>query len=375
MRKLITATTLALALVLTGCASLGTSEPSEPPTPPSTAPEVGFPADAVIGVSFPQKTIAAWSLPEIFFNDGLKDAGFKPKVVFADAGGVQQQQEQIQSMIDAGAKVIIVSPIDGSRLGEQLASAKQAGITVIAYERLLTGTPDVDMYIAYDNCQVGTVQGTALLEGLAKKGPGPYNIELIAGASEDGSSLVFFNCAMEVLQPKIDDGTLRIPSGQTTMQQVRTEGWLAANAQIRIETILSDFYSDGTKLNGILSPNDTLARAAITALEDASLPIPVVTGQDAEEESIRLIAEGRQHSTVFLDDFTLVTQTISLVKQLQQGQEITFNDTTTFDNGVKVVPAQMLAPMLITQDNICTALDLYSAAGRAAAETPLCKGE
>ena len=375
MRKLITATTLALALVLTGCASLGTSEPSEPPTPPSTAPEVGFPADAVIGVSFPQKTIAAWSLPEIFFNDGLKDAGFKPKVVFADAGGVQQQQEQIQSMIDAGAKVIIVSPIDGSRLGEQLASAKQAGITVIAYERLLTGTPDVDMYIAYDYCQVGTVQGTALLEGLAKKGPGPYNIELIAGASEDGSSLVFFNCAMEVLQPKIDDGTLRIPSGQTTMQQVRTEGWLAANAQIRIETILSDFYSDGTKLDGILSPNDYIARAVIDTVEEAGFGIPVVTGQDSEEESVRWIASGKQYSTIHKDTATLISETINLVKQLQQGLEIAFTDTTTYNNGVKIVPAYLLPPLLVTKDNVCTAYDPGMWPGKAAAETPLCRGE
>jgi len=366
---------LALALVLTGCTTSGTADPPEPSTPSDTAPEVGFPADAVIGVSMPQKTSQSWVPAEGMFRDGLKDAGFTPKVSFAD-GGVIEQQNQIQAMIDAGAKVIIVSPINGSQLGEQLAAAKQAGITVIAYERLLKNTPNVDAYIAYDYCQEGRAQGTALLEGLAKKGHGPYNIELIAGWPDDVDyAPPLFNCAMEVLQPKIDDGTLKVPSGQLTQAQVGTDGWLATNAKKRLDSILSDFYSNGTLLDGVLSPNDTLARTAITAAEEAGLSIPVVTGRDSEEESIRSIADGKQYSTIYQDDFTLVTETISIVKQLQQGQEIAFTDTTTYDNGVKIVPAYLLPAVIVTQDNICTAYPFDTAPGKAAAATPLCKGE
>jgi len=373
MRKLTTAF-LALALVLTGCATSTTDPPEPPMTPSESASASGFPADATIGIAHTQKTSASWVPAEGMFIDGLKDAGFTPMMVFAD-GGVTEQQNQILAMIEADAKVIIVGAVDASSLGEQLAAAKQAGITVIAYDRLLIDTPDVDVYIAYDNCEVGTLQGYALLEGLAMKGAGPYNIELIAGSLNDYNTSVFFNCAMEVLQPKIDDGTLRIPSGQLTQAHVGTDGWLAANVKKRFTAILSDFYTDGTSLDGILSPNDTLARAAITAVEDAGLPVPVATGQDSEEESIRWIAEGKQYSTINKSTQKLVDETINLVKQLQQGQDITLNATTTFDNGAKNVPAYLLLPMLVTKVNICTAYEPYLAAGKAAAETPLCKGE
>jgi len=372
MRKLslVVALGAAAALMLTGCTNGGGTTPPPATTDTSVA---GFAADATIGVSLPQKTSENWVLAEGLFNDGLTAAGFKPMVSFAD-GGVTEQQNQIQAMIEQNAKVIVIGAIDGSQLGTQLEAAKQAGITIIAYDRLLTNTPDVDMYVAYDNCQVGTLQGTALLQGLQAKGPGPFNIELIAGSPDDANSKPFFECAMNVLQPKIDDGTLKIPSGQTTQQQVGTDGWLAKNVQTRFDAILSGFYTDGTKLDGILSPNDTLARAAVTSVEAAGMPDPIVTGQDSEVESINWIADGKQFSTINKDTNTLVAQVIDIIKQLQQGQTIAFNDTTSYDNGVKVVPAYLLTPVIVTKDNLCTAYDPATAAGQAAAATALCKG-
>jgi len=230
------------------------------------------------------------------------------------------------------------------------------------------------MYVAYDNCEVGKLQGTALLEGLDKKGAGPFNIELIAGSPDDANSKPFFECAVQVLQPRIDDGSLKIPSGQLTQQQVGTDGWLAANVQKRFDAILSGFYTDGTKLDGILSPNDTLGRAAITSVEAAGMAIPVVTGQDSEEESVRWVADGKQYSTINKDTNTLVAEVINIVKMLQQGQEVPYNDTSSYDNGVKVVPAYLLTPKIITKDNVCSGYAADTAAGKAAAETPLCKG-
>ena len=368
MRRLIIPV-LALALVLTGCDYV---------TPPPLLTESsgvwtsGFPADATIGVSFPQSHHLSREFYMYPFEDGLAAAGFTPIFTFAD-NGVAGQQMQIQNMIDAGAKVIIVNAIDGSQLGDQLAAAKQAGVTIIAYDRMLTRTPNVDIYIAYDTCQVGKAQATSLLEGLStRKGAGPYNIELIAGAMDDRNALVFFNCAMEVLQPKIDDGTLRVPSGQTTLEQVQTDGWRHENATKRLGAILSDFYGD-TLLDGVLSQYDSISRPIIATIEDAGLPTPVVTGLYSEEESIRWIAEGRQYSTIYLDGSALTSQTINLVKQLQQGDK-PFTDTT-YDNGVKTVPAYLLPPVTVTQENVCTVYDRNTMAGHAAAETPLCKGE
>lgn len=310
----------------------------------------GFAADSVIGVALPQKTSENWVLAEGLFNDGLKEAGFTPDVQFAN-GGVSEQQNQIAAMVTKGAKVIVVGAIDGSQLGTQLKAAKEAGATVIAYDRLLLNTKDVDYYVAFDNYKVGELQGQALLDGLAeRKGSGPWNIELIAGSPDDANSQVFFNGAMSVLQPKIDDGTLKVVSGQTSFSQVSTQGWKAENAQKRMDTILSGSYSSA-KLDGILSPNDTLARAAMTSVKAAGKELPVVTGQDSEVESVKSIMAGEQYSTIFKDTNKLVAQTIVMLKALQKGEEVPVNNTDSYDNGVKTVPAYLLEPVIVTKAN------------------------
>ena len=293
-------------------------------------------------------------LAEKLFNDDLSGAGFKQDVQFAN-GGVAEQQNQIDAMITKGAKVLVVGAIDGGQLGGQLKSAKEKGITVIAYDRLLTNTADVDYYIAYDNFKVGVLQGTALLEGMkAKKPNGPYNVELFAGSPDDNNAKVFFEGAMSVLQPKIDDGTLKVVSGQTKFEQAVTQGWKAENAQNRMDTLLAGSYT-GTELDGVLSPNDTLARAIITSVKSAGKPIPVVTGQDSEVESVKSIMAGEQYSTINKDTRNLVKETVAMVVALQKGEKPTVNDEKSYDNGVKVVPANLLAPVIVTKANAAEA--------------------
>jgi len=168
--------------------------------------------DALIGVALPQKTSENWVLAQNLFRDGLKAAGYTADVQFAN-GGVPEQQNQIQTMVTKGARVIIVGAIDGSQLGAQLQEARDTGAVIIAYDRLLTHTPAIDYYVAYDNFKVGVLQGQALLEGLQRrKGKGPWQIELFAGSPDDANSQVFFDGAMSVLKPGIDDGTLTVRS-------------------------------------------------------------------------------------------------------------------------------------------------------------------
>ncbi|MGY4720166.1 substrate-binding domain-containing protein [Naumannella cuiyingiana] len=311
----------------------------------------GFEKGALIGVALPQKTSENWVLAEGLFNDGLSAAGYQPDVQFAN-GGVAEQQNQIQSMVTKGAKVIIVGALDGSQVSSQVQQAKDSGATVIAYDRLILNTPAVDYYVAFDPFKVGELQGQALLDGLAeRKGGGPYNIELIAGSPDDANTKNFFDGAMSVLQPKIDDGTLVVQSGQTEMSQVVTQGWKAENVQKRMDTILSGKYSGDTELDGVLSPNDTLARAALTSVKQAGKPTPVVTGQDSEVESVKSIIAGEQYSTIYKDTRELVDQTIKMVDSLQQGQQPEVNDTTDYDNGVKIVPTYQLDPVIVTQKN------------------------
>ena len=354
------------ALALTGCGGGRTETPAASGS--ATGAVAGFAKDAVIGVAMPQKTSENWVLAEKLFNEGLTTAGYKGTVQFAN-GGVTEQQNQITAMIEKGAKVLIIGAIDGSQLGTQLAAAKQAGITVIAYDRLLTNTADVDYYVAFDNFKVGQLQGQALLDGLAanKGDKKKWNIELIAGSPDDSNAKVFFDGAMDILQPKIDDGTLTVVSKQTTFQQVVTQGWKAGEAQKRMDTVLSGSY-EKAELDGILSPNDTLARAAMASVDAANKPLPVVTGQDSEVESVKSIMAGKQYSTIFKDTNKLVAQSIVMLNALQTGGKPEVNDSESYNNGVKVVPSYLLDPVIVTKAN---AAEVYA---NDATLAPLTKG-
>ncbi|WP_417215951.1 substrate-binding domain-containing protein [Arthrobacter sp.] len=341
------AVTAIAALALTGC---GRQDANTDAAADSSA--AGFDEGATIGVALPQKTSENWVLAENLFNKDLKEAGFKPDVQFAN-GGVAEQQNQINAMITKGAKVIVVGAIDGKQLGNQLKAAKEAGATIIAYDRLLLNTPDVDYYVAYDNFKVGQLQGQALLDGLKeKKGKAPYNIELFAGSPDDANAKVFFDGAMDVLKPKIDDGTLKVASGQKKFDQAVTQGWKAENAQKRMDTLLTGTYPGSKKVDGVLSPNDTLARAVLTSVKAAGKETPIVTGQDSEVESVKSIMKGVQYSTINKDTRALVEHTVTMVKDLQQGKELEVNDTESYDNGVKTVPAYLLKPQIVTKANV-----------------------
>ncbi|GAA4603405.1 putative multiple sugar transport system substrate-binding protein [Actinoplanes octamycinicus] len=317
----------------------------------------GFPADSLIGVALPSKTSENWVLAGDLFTNGLKEAGFKSDVQYAGASTtVADQQNQITAMVTNGAKVIVIGATDAAQLATQVAAAKQAGATVIAYDRLITQTPDVDYYIAFDNFKVGQLQGQALLDGMkAKKPKGPYTIELFSGSPDDNNSGVFFNGAMDVLKPAIDKGDVVVGSGQTEIKQTATQGWKAENAQSRMDSLLNSTYNSGKTLDGVLSPNDTLARAIITSVKGAGKPIPVVTGQDSEVESVKSIMAGEQYSTINKDTRKLVAETVTMVKSLQAGNSPQVNDTQSYNNGVKVVPAYLLPPVIVTKANAAEA--------------------
>jgi putative multiple sugar transport system substrate-binding protein len=354
MRKItgkVTAVTAVAALALmalSGCSNRTDSTAGG-------ATESGFPADSVVGVALPSKTSENWVLAGGLFEDGLAEAGFQPDVQYAGASTtVKDQQDQISAMVTNGAKVIIIGAQDGAQLGTQVKDAVDAGAVVIAYDRLILNTDNVDYYVAFDNFKVGQLQGQALLDGLAAKKPeGPYNIELFSGNSADANAPVFFNGAMDVLQPKIDDGTLVVASGQTDIKQTATADWKAENAQSRMDSLLTSTYGD-TELDGVLSPNDTLARAIITSVKAAGKPIPVVTGQDSEVESVKSIMAGEQYSTINKDTRLLVAQAIDMVKALQAGDTPETNDDS-YDNGNKIVPAYLIPPVIVTKENAAEA--------------------
>ncbi|SFN80485.1 monosaccharide ABC transporter substrate-binding protein, CUT2 family [Pseudobutyrivibrio sp. JW11] len=309
----------------------------------------GFEEGATIGISLPWLGTQNWKEAEEMFTTQLEEAGYTPLVQAAD-NKVTQQQQQIESMIENGAKVIVVGPVDGSQLGSVLEQAKEAGVYVIGYDRLLENTTGVDGVVQFGSVKTGELQAQALLQGLEEqKGEAPYNIELFGGGPADPNAPNFFKGAMSVLQPKIDDGTLVVVSGQTDFTQCATVDWDNAKAQSRMDSLLSGFYSD-KEIDGVLCPNDGIARACITSCENAGQDIPVVSGLDAENESVEWVWQGRQYSTVAKPTEDLVAKTIEIIDSLQAGNGMPATEVTA-DNGVIEVPVYELPPVVVTKDN------------------------
>ena len=310
----------------------------------------GFAADAAIGVSLPWLGTQNWKEADTMFQEELAAAGFTPIVQAAD-NKVAQQQQQIEAMIEQGAKVIVVGPIDGTQLGSVLEKAAAEGVYIIGYDRMIENTEAVDGVVQFGSIRTGELQGQALLDGLAaEKGEPPYNIELFAGGPADPNAQLFFDGAMTVLQPKIDDGTLVVVSGQTDFTQAATQDWDNSKAQARMDSILAGNYAD-KEIQGVLSPNDGIARAIITSAEQAGQAIPVVSGLDAENESIVWIAQGKQYSTVAKPTQDLVAATIEIIKSLQAGNGMP-EPSETIDNGVREVGVYALEPVVVTQANL-----------------------
>lgn len=339
--------TLIIAMV-TGCGSREKVEDTK--AADTTTTGSGFAADSVIGVALPWLGTQNWAEADEMFKTKLKDAGFQVIVQQAD-NKVTTQQQQIESMIQNGAKVIVVGPVDGSQLGSVLEEAVAAGIKIIGYDRLIENTTAIDGVVQFDSIKTGEQQGQALLDGLAaNKGAGPYNIELFGGGPADPNAPNFFKGAMTVLQPKIDDGTLVVVSGQTDFTQCATMDWDNAKAQSRMDSLLSGFYAD-KEIAGVLCPNDGIARAVITASENAGQQLPITSGLDAENETVKWIWTGRQYSTIAKPTDTLVSKTIEIIKSLQTGNGIPTPDATV-NNGKKDVNIYALPPLVVTKANI-----------------------
>ena len=354
----------ALALGLTACGGSGAGGGAGAG---GSAPASQAPADTLVGVSMPTQTSERWIADGNNVKQKLEAAGYKVSLQFAN-DDIPTQSQQIDQMITQGADVLIIAAIDGTAISSQLQAAKDQNIPVVSYDRLIRNSPNVDFYVTFDNFQVGVAQANALLTGLGIKNEdgsqgtatGPFNIELFAGSLDDNNAFFFFNGAMSVLQPLIDSGTLKVTSGQTTIEQAAILRWQQETAQKRMEDLLTSTYSGGTKLNGVLSPYDGISRGVITALQNAGYgpnldspnPLPVVTGQDAEIASVKLISDGVQSSTIFKDTRLLADQAVAAAQAYLSGGQPQANDTKTYDNGVKVVPSYLLPVVTVYKDNI-----------------------
>src|SRR5450432_4415452 len=206
-----------------------------------------------VGIAMPTKSSARW------IDDGnnivkvLKERGYNTDLQYAE-DDIPNQLSQIENMVTKGAKVLVIASIDGTTLSDVLKQAKDKGITVIAYDRLIRDTPNVDYYATFDNFQVGVLQAQSIEQSLKlKEGKGPFNIELFGGSPDDNNAFFFYDGALSVLKPLIDSGKLVVQSKQMGMDKVGTLRWKAEVAQARMDNLLSAFYTKA-HVNAVLSP-------------------------------------------------------------------------------------------------------------------------
>ncbi|GAA2335048.1 sugar ABC transporter substrate-binding protein [Streptomyces cuspidosporus] len=309
-----------------------------------------------IGIAMPVKTSERWIADGKNMVKQFQAAGYKTDLQYGE-DDVRTQVAQLENMITKQYKLLVIAPIDGTALTDVLQSAHDANIPVISYDRLILGSKYVDYYATFDNFKVGVLQASYLVKklGLTEGKKGPFNIELFAGSSDDNNTRYFFNGAMSVLKPYLADGRLVVRSGQTKLNQLYTEKWSGKAAQDRMENLLNKAYSNAD-VNAVLSPYDGMSMGILSALQGVgygtkSKPYPFVSGQDAELPSIKSIIRGEQTQTVYKDTRKLAKATVQMATAKLDGGKPQVNDTTSYNNGKKVVPAYLLNPVSIDKSN------------------------
>jgi putative multiple sugar transport system substrate-binding protein len=346
---------LLLAVGMTAC---GSSEKTADVQASATTGGAG----SLVGVTMPTKSSERWISDGNNVKSALEKLGYKVDLQYAE-DDIPTQVNQIENQITKGAKVLIVASIDGTAITTQLQEAADKGIKVIAYDRLIRNSPNVDYYTSFDNKKVGIQQATSLLIGLGLKkadgtdgtAAGPFNVELFAGSPDDNNATFFYDGAMETLKPYIDSKKLVVKSGETEFKTVATPRWDGATAQKRMDDLITKSYADA-KVQGVLSPYDGISRGILSALKSAgygsaSQPYPVVTGQDAEVASVKSIIAGEQYSTIYKDTRQLADVTVKMTDAIIKGSTPETNNTTDYNNGVKVVPSYLLQSVIVDKEN------------------------
>ena len=309
-----------------------------------------------VGVSMPDKATQRWIQDGENVKQKLEALSYQVDLQYAE-GDVQAQISQIENMITNGANCLVVAAVDTGTLANVLAQAKAQQIPVIAYDRLLMDTDGVSCYVTFDNKRVGNLMGKYVENtlGLAE-GKGPYNIEFFAGSPDDNNAHLVNEGAFEVLQPYLDKGQLVCPSGQTSFDSICTLRWSQEIAQRRMEDLIAGYYTDGKKLDAVLSPADGISHGVVAGLEGSGyqpgVNWPVITGQDAEIMTVKNILSGKQSMSVFKDTRILADKCIDMVQSLTEGKELEPSSANPTDNHKILVPTYFCTPVTVDKTNL-----------------------
>lgn len=298
--------------------------------------------NAQIGLLLPDSVTARYeSADKPYFEAKVKELCAGCKVLYANADGdASKQQQQAESMLTQGVKVLVLDPFDGEAAAAIVAEAKAKSVPVISYDRLINSA-DLSYYISFDNVKVGELQASALVDKLKADGvkPGDGGILMANGSPTDNNASQFKEGAHKVIDA----------SGYKVLAEFDTPGWEPAKAQDWVAGQLTQFKGE---IKGVYAANDQVGGAAISAMKAAGVsPLPPVTGQDAELAGIQRILAGDQYMTVYKALKPEAEKAAELAISLTKG-ESPKGDVTVKTKGGAEIQSFLLTPVAVTADNI-----------------------
>ena len=286
-----------------------------------------------IGMSFDSFVIERWQRDRDIFVSMAKELGAEVNVQNAN-GDIEEQKKQIDYFIKKEMDVIVIICIDSEGLKEHVQKAKDAGIKIIAYDRLINNA-DVDLYISFDNEMVGTMMAQALIGGGISGG----SVLMLGGSAADNNVSLVENGFREVMKK----------NNVTILDSMHAEGWKAELAAAYVY----DHMDIVSRADAIMCGNDDLASKVVHALSEKRMAGNIlVVGQDADLEACQRIVEGTQVMTVYKPVEKLAQRAAECAVQLARGEEITGADVSTIHNGSFDVPYIGLEPISVNEDNI-----------------------
>jgi D-xylose transport system substrate-binding protein len=268
-------------------------------------------------------------------RDVAKAEGIDLRMQICD-NDASKQMSQCENLIAAGIDILILAPHDATSAAAIVDNAKAAGLKVISYDRLVLDA-DVDLYVSFDNFEVGRLMGDYLTK-LVPKG----NYAILAGAPTDNNAKLYRDGALSVIKPLADKGDIKI-----VMDQWVTD-WQPTIAMNLVQNALT---ANNNKIDAIVAPNDNTAGGVIQALEQVGLAGKVpVTGQDAEVTAAQRIIKGTQAMTVFKDTKEQAADAIHAALRMVRGEDT--GATSMVNNRKKDVPSILLKPIVVDKSNI-----------------------
>ena len=368
MKKKILAAILAISMVaLTACGTTAapaadTSAPAADTSADAAAPAADTSADTAapaatgagkkVAVAMPTQSSERWMHDGANMKAQLEELGYTVDLQYAE-DDVQAQVSQIENMIAAGANCLVIAAIDSDALVNVEAQAKEAGIPVIAYDRLLMNTDAVSYYATFDNKGVGTKIGQYIVDHCGATPEDPQTIELFMGSPDDNNAHMLYAGLMEQIQPLLDSGALVCKSGQLDFESNNTLRWDQQTAMKRCEDLLTRYYAD-EDLDICACAYDGLSYGCMSALEGAGYTDanwPLITGQDAELMATKHIISGKQTMSIYKDTRLLASKCVTMVQAVLEGSEPEINDTEQYNNGKIVVPSYLCEPVPVDKDN------------------------